>query len=207
MKNKYPYALFGNGPKPTHPSVRKRLSLINTFFCVDGGVDKLIEMGYKPDLILGDLDSIDKRKNQYGCDLIFLEDQTKNDLEKSIAWCIDQGIKELELFGFSHGRDDHHLANILIMRDFSLKVKIKMYTNNSLLLFINKNSTFSSNPNQKISIFSFNKETKITTSGLKYSLKNSSLSSASHGISNLATGTSFSVKTSDWILVLIHYYQ
>ena len=78
-------------------------------------------MGYKPNLILGDLDSIDKRKNKYGCDIIFLEDQTKNDLEKSISWCIDQGIKELELFGFSHGRDDHHLANILIMKDFQVK--------------------------------------------------------------------------------------
>ena len=75
------------------------------------------------------------KKNKYSCDIIFLEDQTKNDLEKSISWCIDEGIKELELFGFSNGRDDHHLANILIMKDFSTRVKIKMYTNNSLLLF------------------------------------------------------------------------
>ena len=207
MNYKYPYALFGNGPKPTHPAVKKRLKLINTFFCVDGGADKLIEMGYKPDLILGDLDSIGNKKNKYSCDIIFLEDQTKNDLEKSIFWCIDQEIKELELFGFSNGRDDHHLANILIMKDFSNRVKIKMYTNNSLLLFINKHSTFSSSPNQKISIFSFNQKTKITTTGLKYSLQNASLASASHGISNLATGTSFSIKPSDWILVLIHYYQ
>ena len=207
MKYKYPYALFGNGPKPAHPAVRRRLNLINTFFCVDGGADKLIEMGYKPNLILGDLDSIDKRSNEYACKTIFLEDQTKNDLEKSISWCIDQGIKELELFGFSNGRDDHHLANILIMKDFSSRVKIKMYTNNSLLLFINKRSTFSSNPNQKISIFSFNQETKITTTGLKYPLQNASLASASHGISNLATGTSFSIRPSDWILVFIHYYK
>ena len=164
-------------------------------------------MGYKPNLILGDLDSIGDKKNKYSCDIIFLEDQTKNDLEKSISWCINEGINELELFGFSNGRDDHHLANILIMKDFSSRIKIKMYTNNSLLLFIDKHSTFSSKPNQKISIFSFNQETKITTTGLKYSLQNSSLSSASHGISNLATGTSFSVKTSDCILVLIHYYQ
>ena len=93
------------------------------------------------------------------------------------------GIKELELFGFSYGRDDHHLANILIMKDFSSKIKIKMYTDNSLLLFVNTYSTFSSNPNQKVSIFSFNQETKITTTGLKYALQNSSLTSPSHGIS------------------------
>ena len=62
MKYKYPCALFGNGPKPIHPAVKRRLNLINTFFCVDGGADKLIEMGYKPDLILGDLDSLIKEK-------------------------------------------------------------------------------------------------------------------------------------------------
>ena len=39
-------------------------NLINTFFCVDGGADKLIEMVYKPNLILGDLDSIGDKKNQ-----------------------------------------------------------------------------------------------------------------------------------------------
>ena len=83
MKNKYPHALFGNGPKPTHPIAKERLKFINTFFCIDGGADKLVEMGYSPDLILGDLDSINK-KNKYNCDIIYLEDQAKNDLEKSI---------------------------------------------------------------------------------------------------------------------------
>jgi len=206
VKNKYPHALFGNGPKPTHPIAKERLKFINTFFCIDGGADKLVEMGYSPDLILGDLDSINK-KNKYNCDIIYLEDQAKNDLEKSISWCVDHGIKELELFGFSYGRDDHHLANILIMKDFSKKIKIKMYTDNSLLLFVNTYSTFSSKPNQKVSIFSYNQETKITTTGLKYALKNSSLTSPSHGISNLATGKNFSIKSTDWVLVIIQYYR
>ena len=89
-----------------------------------------------------------------------MEDQAKNDLEKSISWCVDHGIKELELFGFSYGRDDHHLANILIMKDFSKKIKIKMYTDNSLL-FVNTYSTFSSKPNQKVSIFPIIKKQKL----------------------------------------------
>ena len=158
MKYKSPNALFGNGPSPTHPIVKDRLKSINTFFCVDGGADKLITMGYTPNVILGDLDSIDKEKKVYNSTIVYLEDQSKNDLEKSISWCVKQGIKELELFGFSYGRDDHHLANLFIMKDFSDRVRMKMYTDKSLIFCINEHSTFLSKANQTVSIFTFTKK-------------------------------------------------
>ena len=205
MKYKYPHALFGNGPVPTHPIVKDRLKLINTFFCIDGGADKLITMGYTPDFILGDLDSIDKKRTFYNSTIVYLEDQSKNDLEKSISWCVNQGIKELELFGLSYGRDDQHLANLFIMKDFSDKIKMKMYTDKSLIICINEHSTFSSKVNQSVSILTFNKKTTITTTGLKYALEDSPLTSSSQGISNLATGSSFSVRPSDWTLIIINH--
>ena len=204
-KYKYPHALFGNGPSPTHPIIKDRLKSINTFFCVDGGADKLITMGYTPDVILGDLDSISKKKMICNSTVVYLEDQSKNDLEKSITWCLNQGVDELELFGFSNGRDDHHLANLFIMKDYSNKLKMKMYTDRSLIFCINEHSTFSSKANQIISIFTFNKKTIINTTGLKYKLKNSPLTSPSQGISNLATGSSFSVNPSDWTFIIINY--
>jgi len=205
MKYKAPYALFGNGSNPRHPTVKDRLKSINTFFCVDGGADKLITMGYSPDVILGDLDSIDKENKIYNSTIVYLEDQSKNDLEKSISWCVNQGIKELELFGFSYGRDDHHLANLFIMKNFSDRIKMKMYTDKSLIFCINKHSTFLSKANQTVSIFTFTKNTTITTSGLKYALKNSILNCPSQGVSNLAIGSSFSVTPSDWTFIIINY--
>ena len=129
----------------------------------------------------------------------------KNDLEKSVCWCANQGIKELELFGFSYGRDDHHLANLFIMKNFSDRIKMKMYTDKSLIFCINKHSTFLSEANQTVSIFTFNKKTTITTTGLKYPLKNAPLSSPSQGISNLSTGSGFSVDPSDWTFIIINY--
>ena len=205
IKYESPNALFGNGPCPTHPIVTDRLKSINTFFCVDGGADKLITMGYNPDVILGDLDSIKKREKAYDSAIVYLEDQSKNDLEKSVCWCANQGVKELELFGFSYGRDDDHLANLLIMKDFSDKVRMKMYTDKSLIFCINEHSTFLSKENQIVSIFTFTKKTKITTSGLKYTLKNSTLTCPSQGVSNLAIGSSFSVTPSDWTFIIINY--
>lgn len=205
MKYKFPYALFGNGPRPTHPMIKNKLKSMNTFFCVDGGADKLITMGYTPDVILGDLDSMEKKKSLYNCKIVYLEDQSKNDLEKSISWCVNQGIDELELFGFSYGRDDHHLANLFVMKDFSDKIKMKMYTDRSLVLCINKHFTFPSKANQTVSIFTFNKKTTITTTGLKYTLKNSPITSPSQGISNVATESSFSVHPTDWTLIIINH--
>ena len=205
MKYKSPYALFGNGPNPTHPNVIERLKSINTFFCVDGGADKLITMGYYPDVILGDLDSIDKENKIYNSTIVCLDNQSKNDLEKSIAWCVNQGIEELELFGFSYGRDDHHLANLFIMKNFSDRIKMKMYTDKSLIFCINKHSTFLSKTDQTVSIFTFNEKTTITTTGLKYALKDLPLTSPSQGISNLTTGSGFSVDPSDWTFIIINY--
>ena len=205
MKYKAPYALFGNGSNPRHPNVKDRLKSINTFFCVDGGADKLITLGYNPDVILGDLDSIKKSEKAYDSTIVYLEDQSKNDLEKSVCWCANQGIKELELFGFSYGRDDHHLANLFIMKNFSDRIKMKMYTDKSLIFCINKHSTFLSKANQIVSIFTFNEKTTITTTGLKYALKNSPLTSPSQGISNLTTGSGFSVDPSDWTFIIINY--
>ena len=205
MKYKSPYALFGNGSNPKHPTVKDRLKSINTFFCVDGGADKLITMGYTPDIILGDLDSIDKENKNYNSKIVYLEDQSKSDLEKSISWCVNQGIEELELFGFSYGRDDHHLANLFIMKNFSDRIKMKMYTDKSLIFCINKHSTFLSEANQTVSIFTLSEKTLITTTGLKYPLKNSPLTSPSQGISNLTTGSGFSVDPSDWTFIIINY--
>ena len=64
---------------------------------MDGGADKLITR-HNPDVILGDLDSI-KREKKHMTVIVYLEDQSKTDLE-SVCWCANQGIKELELLGF-----------------------------------------------------------------------------------------------------------
>ena len=205
MIYKKPYALFGNGPYPSHPTIKKRLKSIKTFFCTDGGADKLIRRGYSPDVILGDMDSIEQRIQDYSCKIVPLDNQSKNDMEKSLSWCIENGIKELDLFGFSHGRDDQHLANLFIMKNYSNKIKMKMYTDYSLIFCIKNHTNFLSESNQRISLITFNKNTKISTTGLKYSLKNLELKSPSHGISNFAKGTRFSVDPSDWVWVIINY--
>ena len=70
--NKSPIILFGNGEVPSHPLVLNKLESFESIICLDGGTDKLIKLGYKPTCIIGDLDSLAKKPEDYGCELITL---------------------------------------------------------------------------------------------------------------------------------------
>ena len=196
-----PIVLFGNGDLPVHSVSREKLQEAATLICVDGGADKAISLGLEPDIILGDLDSIVKDEKRYQCPAIPLKDQSRNDLEKSLEWCIKQNISEIDLIGFSGGRDDQYLATMEITKKFINEIRMTLYTNFSVIYLINQYTEIQSEPGQIISIASFYPETKITTEGLKYSLNSSALLSPSNGISNIALKNSFKIHTDNWIFI------
>ena len=74
--------------------------------------------------------------------------------------------------------------------------KLKIITNSGQFDLVN-NKEFSSYPNQRVSIFCTNKEAKVSSSGLKYELKNYSFSNLYGATLNEATGKSFDVNCDD----------
>ena len=202
-----PIVLFGNGDMPTHPEVHKKLQKARSFICIDGGADKVLSLGFKPDIILGDLDSISKNKHDYNCPVILLKDQSKNDLEKALQWCIEKKITKLDLIGFSGGRDDQYLVTMQIIKKYTKNIQLTLYTDTCVIYCIKDYIKIKTNPEQKVSILPFHSTTKITTKGLKFPLEFSELSSPSHGISNEALKNSIELHTNNWVLVFLHYTQ
>ena len=92
-----PIVLFGNGQPPVHPNEFLRLKKAGTIICTDGGADRLQKLGFKADYILGDMDSIAAMDNWTHAVKIILEDQARTDLEKSLTWCVERGIRQLSL--------------------------------------------------------------------------------------------------------------
>jgi len=200
-----PIIIFGNGEIPHHPVALKILKKASTIISLDGGSDKLISMGYIPDYIVGDMDSLKQNQSKYKGELILMKDQSKTDLEKAIRWLINNKIDKLELIGCSSGRDDHHFANLFLIEKFSKIIDIKMVTNWSLFYCLDGSKTFKSVPGQIVSIIPKNSNVKITTMGLKYSMKNEILSSPSQGISNVALVLSFSLDVSKPVWIIINH--
>jgi len=203
-KLNHPIALFGNGEKPFHPKPIEILKNAGSILCADGGANKLKQIGFKPDIILGDLDSL--KNSSFNCRIIKLNDQNKTDLQKSLDWCIDNGIKGLSLIGFSGGDDDHWMAALWTLINYYEKLNLLFYSNTATIFCVNGEQTIETISGQTISIIPSKDETRITLKNLKYSFKDQKLYPPSFGIRNLALGSSFFIKTTKPVWIFLSYH-
>ncbi len=198
--------LIANGKVSKTDYIKKIIDSNNFFISIDAKLENLKELGVKPNLILGDLDSaaIDYLDSQI--EVVELSDQNKTDLEKSLEYCKENNIKKVMILGSSGLREDHSMANVLIASTYSDILHIELITSFYRIIFVRKNTKINA-PNAPVSIISLSSDNKITTSGLKYDLNNEKLKSFSHGISNKVNGDNFTAEAESTIVVFIGIEQ
>ena len=199
------FVLFGNGQLPVHQNELSCLEKAKKIICLDGGANKLKLLGYSPDYILGDMDSIKSDSNFKNAKKIILKNQSKTDLEKSLDWCKKNNILKLTLIGCSGLRDDHNYVSLLLLSKYFLDLEIIIVTNFSTVHCVQQKKQFNSLPGQTISIIPTIDKIAITTDGLKYSLNNQTLSNISQGISNVTLGSKFSIEATKPVWVIINH--
>ena len=202
---KPPYVLYGNGELINHSLPLKKLKNSGTIIALDGGANKLIKLGFKPHIILGDLDSIKKNSSTKNSLIIPLKNQNKSDLEKGVEWCILNNIENISLMGFSGLREDHFLTSFFILKNYFKQIELVYFTNYSKIEHLKGEKIFKSYPGQIISLIPIDIVSNLQTDGLKYNLHNESLESVTHGISNIALKNYFFVKSKNSVLVFQNY--
>jgi len=145
----------------------------------DGASDFLYRYNIIPDYIAGDLDSIAPIAKKYFTSkkvkIKKVYDQNKNDLEKCIILAFSKGYKNIRIAGLSGKRFDHSINNLSILKKYSNKAEIKCYDSDFEFYFIKKKAEFDYKIGEVVSLLALPKASGITTSGLKYPLKNGSL--------------------------------
>jgi len=202
---KGPFVLFGNGEIPTHNIPTNILKSAGTILCADGGADKLKHLGFQPDLIFGDMDSLSLDRSEYNCNFVELDDQSKTDLEKNLEWCCENGITEISLLGFSGEQDDHNMAALWTLVSFSEKMELTFYSNFSKIICVKGDAQFDVFPGQTVSIISTKENIEISATGLQYPINNSILKPPSFGIRNSAKSESFFIQTNGSVWVFLNY--
>lgn len=105
--------------------------------CADGGLDHIMKVGLKPNMVLGDLDSITEQGIKYIEDNnIELEkfpvEKDATDTELAVEYLIQKGCKEITLIGVTGTRMDHTLANIFLLDQmFQRNIKGKIIDDNN----------------------------------------------------------------------------
>jgi thiamine pyrophosphokinase len=206
--------ILANGEIPTHPKALEALLKATQIVCCDGAINNLVELGFNPTVIIGDLDSISEAMYSKYRDIIIADkDVEYNDLQKAIRYCISMNWNDIIILGGFGKREDHALANISIMLQYSnplinlnFEFKIKMITNTGLFTPIFQTTTFESFEKQQVSIFSFDKNSKLTFHGLKYPVENRSFQYLWEGSLNESLSNSFTIECSGGEVVVFQVY-
>jgi len=211
--------IVANGPIE-HPEKIYRILTSRSFtnsdtmvISADGGVFNTLELGLIPDIIIGDMDSIDKdikkkkikelSKTKY---ISTSHDKDESDTHLAVDHAAGMGIKNIIITGALGGRVDHAFANMMLLASPGLNgIDAKILTDDSEIFVINKSCTVDGEPGKLISIFSLTPYTYfINTKGLKYGLRNERLDfSPVRGLSNVFTAAEAEIDIKEGQLLII----
>lgn len=143
----------------------------------DGASTQLIQNGFVPDYIIGDLDSINPSiKEKYVNKIIHFSSQETNDQTKAFTYCIENlAPSEIIFTGNTGKRADHTLGNISLMleyektiREKGIECKISAVSDYSYIYPVISRTAFNTAIGNQISIISENPASSIKSYGLKY---------------------------------------
>ena len=201
MENSFkaPITVLANGAFPTHHIPLDILKKSGTIICTDGSANNLLSLDLEPHVIIGDMDSI----NNYEFKGLKVPDlnQDNTDLEKALDWVVINRIQDVTLLGATGLREDLTMANHYILFDYLEKLNIVMITNHFTVTCHRGPRSFDSFPGETVSLFPQRFGTVVSTTALKYPLNKFVLDPSASGVSNQSLGATFSVDTSNPILV------
>lgn len=208
---------MGNGEIKDHAKLKTMIISScreNTLIIsADGGLHNTLKLGFKPDIIIGDMDSISLQEmTGYGEDFSGTElisaslEKDESDTRLAVEHAAWMGIEDIIITGATGGRLDHTFANIMLLASPGLDgVAIRILTETSEIFSSDKSCTIKGVPGKLISIFSLTPcTTFVRTEGLKYELKDEKLYlSPVRGLSNNFTADKALLDFKDGRLLII----
>lgn len=174
---------------------------------VDGGYHHLQRMGVKPDLLIGDFDSIVKIPNDENI-LRLPREKDDTDMLAALKVALEQGYRRFELYGGTGGRVEHTFANIQLLAFLSQNGAHALLYGRDWIMTALTNGEMHFDDTHKgfISVFSFSDTAAgVSLTGLKYLLDKAMLSNTFPiGISNEFIGRPSSISVKQGTVVIVY---
>lgn len=146
---------------------------------LDGAVHRVLELGLKIDVLLGDFDHKEDRekllKHQQPVEIVHTPDQNKTDLEKAIDYLINRGAKAANIIWATGKRADHSITNMTNIVRYKNDINLVMLDDYSRIYRCPHTYTKWFSKGTPLSLIPVGTVKGITTSGLKYNLNNEEL--------------------------------
>lgn len=178
----------------------------------DSGARFLISQGLRPDISIGDFDSVseedlivirEKSGQTIACDPI---DKNYTDTEMAVRLALDMQPRELILLGALGTRFDHSLANVhLLALAAAQHVQAAIIDNHNKISLIQDQTTIEQQGFPNVSLLPLSMRVEgITLNGFQYPLTEAELTiGQSLGISNVLTAASGTIRIREGLLLVI----
>lgn len=172
----------------------------------DSGLVYIEEAGYRPNLVVGDFDSLGYRPKEENM-IYHPAEKDDTDLALAAEAAIEKGFDTLYLFGVSGGRLDHTLANLQLLTDLCLKgIEVYCFCPDCTITALTEGSLyFTAAYRGYVSIFAAdNKAEDVTLQGLKYPLEHAVLTGRrALGVSNEFMGVPATISVGKGVLWIL----
>jgi len=200
------------GDAPGAELLRRCVQQADLTIAADKGLEAFERAGLKPDLLLGDMDSVSKKT------LLRMQDDTeidrlpavKDDTDgvHALDVAIARGAKEIVLLGALGGRMDHALANLmLLVRAHRGGAKAQILSERERIERVDGCAVLKGAKGDTVSLLPLGGAKSVSLTGFFYPLENRDLDSCYPlGISNVVTEDSACITVCEGDLLLFHHY-
>lgn len=210
--------IFANGELPDFDTARALLQTDDYLIAADGGANHLLKLGILPEIVIGDLDSIDENTlfqltsaevtiEQYS------EDKNETDFELALQYAVEMGPSAIIIVGALGGRLDQTLANLAILTDPTLPgIEIRLDDGVEEVFFCRAPADkggqieVRGRKGDTVSLIPWHGPVEgVTTEGLQWPLYGETLyPEKSRGISNMMLNSIASVSIQSGLLLVVH---
>jgi thiamine pyrophosphokinase len=188
---------------------------VSLIIVCDGGVRHLQKIGIKPDVIIGDIDSIESAQltsySAQGVQIIkYPANKDFTDTELALDYALNLKPTAIYIWGALGGRIDHTLANVFLLRK-GKDASIKTYLIDEYCeaFIVDKEAAFVDAKGFTVSLFAFSPKVEgLSLSGFVYTLKDAVLTMGeSLGVSNIINEADAKISVRAGNLLVIRYWQ
>lgn len=189
------------------------LRAANCRIAADGGALPLLAAQILPEIVIGDLDSLDLVSQAAlvarGVELRrFPREKDETDFELALLLAASMGADTIDVLGALGGRWDHTLANVWLLAHPALQGRrVRLLDGNQTLFLVREQATIDGRHGDTISLIPLTPEVRgITTSGLRYPLDNATLyASEARGVSNVLLAPPANVTIIHGLLIVVQH--
>ncbi len=217
-----PVLVFANGVLADIGWLPPILARAAAVIAADGGLRHLLALGRRPDVLIGDLDSLPPGVNPEtaaGKVIRYPRDKDETDLELALLYAVDH-YPDAEVFvvGGAGGRLDHLLANVLLLAHPRLLGRPVRFVDDRQTAWVVSadapgvlpgETLIRGTPGDIVSLLPLGGPARVAaTSGLRWPLRDEVLAfGPARGVSNVLTAESATVRLDQGAVLCVHIRQ